>query len=312
MTVTPIVGTTSQPRLTPYLSVAMLKYHSRRGVSFDQLVPRGMPEDQDQALQQYIEDAAAYTDSVCQQILAATYDTSGGRINVSRDGFAYVHPRYRPVIALTAFSIGPTPALMTAYTSFVGVKVEPDYFAVPVGGAGGLPVNTSQGPIQFGTASAPMDQAWAEWTIVNGFPVTFLTASAALGATSISVADTTGIVPGATWLTIYAGADRVRVLAGVVSTAGPAGIGTGPGTVACAALPQAISNVGPQPVMVSALPADVIQANALIVRAFIKESGGGNISGPTVASGQASQANGSGDDLADAVAMLRPYVAPIE
>lgn len=308
---TPIVGTTSTPRLTPYLSVPMFKYHGRRGVSVDQLVPRGTPQDQDAALAQYIESAAAYTDSVCQQILSATYDTSGGRLNVSRDGYAYVHPRYRPVLALTAFSIGATPASMAAFTNLAGVKVEPDYFAVPVGaGAGVLPVNTPQGAIQFGTARVPMDQAWGEWTYVNGFPVTTLTASAAQGATSIAIADTTGVVPGNTWLTIYSGQTRFRFLAGAVSTGTPT-IGTGPGTVVCPPLPQAVSNTGPQPVMVSALPSDVIEAQVLIVRAFIKDAGGGNLSGPAAASGAAAVPT-PGDDLADAVAMLRPYVAPIE
>lgn len=302
---TPIVGTTSAPRLTPYISAPMFKYHARRGVALDQLAPRGRPQDQDAALLQYIESAAAYTDSICQQILAATYDTSGGRINVNRDGFVYVHPRYRPVLALTAFSIGATPASMAAYTNLTGVNVQPDYFAVPVGaGAGVLPVNTPQGAIQFGTARVPMDQAWGQWTYVNGFPVTGLTASAAAGDTLLHLADTTGVVPGNTWLTIYAGADRFRFLAGAVSTAGPAGIGTGPGTVVCPALPQAVSNVGPQAVMVSALPSDVIEANVLITRALIKDS-------PTYKQSK-SEEPGAGDDMVDAVAMLRPYVAPIE
>jgi hypothetical protein len=300
---TPIVGVTSAPRLTPYISVPMFKYHARRGVAVDQLVPRGMPADQDAALLQYIESAAAYTDSVCQQILAATYDTVLDTVNVGRDGCARVHPRYRPVIALAEFSIGGSPGSLQALADLSGVGVQQNRFVVPVVG-GSLPVNTSQGPIQFGGARAPMDEAWIRYTYVNGFPVTALTESASSGATSISVVDTTGVVPSNTWLTIYAGADRFRFLAGAVSTAGPAGIGTGPGTVVCPALPNAVSNVGPQAVMVSALPSDVIEAQVLITRAFIKDA-------PAYKPGGDGEP-GSGDDLVEAVALLRPYVAPVE
>lgn len=306
MTATPVVGTTSQPRLTPYISNAMFAADSRRGVSVDQLVAKGNPADQDAALGQYIESASAWMDSTCQQILAATYDTQGGRVNVSRDGYAYVHPRYRPVVALTAFSIGATPATMAAYASLAGVSVQPDYFAVPMAGGGGLPVFTNLGAIQFGSPRSPWDQAWAQWTYVNGFPVTELTASAAAGDILIHVADTTGIVEGATYLTLYSGSKRFRFPAGAVSTAVD-GIGTGPGTVACPALPGEQVNTGPHPVMVSALPSDVIQACVLVTRAFIKDAGGGNIASPS--------AGGTGptpgDDLLEATALLRPYIAPV-
>jgi hypothetical protein len=306
VTAAPVLGLTTQPRLTPYISNAMFAADSRRGVSVDQLVAKGNPADQDAALSQYIESASAWMDSTCQQILAATYDTQDGRINVSRDGFAYVHPRYRPVIALTAFSIGATPAQMAPYASLAGTLVDPDYFAVPMGG-GQLPVWSSQGPIQFGSPRSPWDQAFAQWTYVNGFPVTELTASAAVGATSIAVADTTGIVAGKTWLTLYSGSKRFRFLAGAVSTA-VGGLGTGPGTVVCPPLPGEQVNTGPHPVMVSALPADCIQACVLATRAFIKDAGGGNIASPSAGGGAGPT---SGDDLVEASALLRPYVAPI-
>jgi hypothetical protein len=307
VTAAPVVGTTSQPRLTPYISNAMFAADARRGVSVDNLVPRGSPPDNDAALSGYIESASGWMDSICQQILAATYDTQGGRVNVSRDGYVYVHPRYRPVIALAAFSIGATPAAMAAYTSLSGVNVQPDHFAVPMVGGGNLPVMTDQGAIQFSRVGSPWDQAWAEWIYVNGFPVTSLSASAAAGATQIEVDDTTGIVEGKTWLVVYSGAKRHRFLAGQVSTAGSDGIGTGPGSVACSPLPAAQVNEGPHPLMVSALPPDAIQACVLATRAFIKDAGAGNISG---ASAQGEPTT-PGDDLAEAARLLRNYVAPV-
>lgn len=310
MTATPVVGTTSQPRLTPYISNAMFASDARRGVAIDNLAPKGNPADNDAALAGYIEAASAWMDSICQQILAATYDTSGGRFNVSRDGFAYIHPRYKPVIALVSFAAGPTPATVTPWTDLSGAVVEPDYFAVPMAGVGQLPVTTDQGAIQFGIVRNPMDQVFGEWTYVNGFPVTSLTAGAAAGDTVLDLADTTGVVEGKTWLTLYSGAKRFRFLAGAVSTAPGGGVGTGPGTVVCPALPGAQVNTGPHPVMVSALPPDVIQACVLATRAFIKDAGGGNISGPSVSSGGAGPTT-PGDDLAEAAALLRPYIAPL-
>lgn len=313
MTATPVVGTTSQPRLTPYISNAMFAADARRGVSVDSLVAKGTPADNDAALSQYIESASAWMDSTCQQILAATFDRSGGRINVDRDGYVYVHPRYRPVIAVTAFSVGATPGTMTAYADLSAIGVQPDYFAVPVLGGGQLPVWTDQGPIQFGAVRVPADQAWVDYEYVNGFPVTALTASAAQGDTLLHLADTTGIVEGGTWLTIYSGAKRFRFLAGEVSTAGAGGVGLpGPGTVVCPALPGDQVNTGPHPLMVSALPADVIQACVLVTRAFIKDAGAGNISGPSVSSVGDSRVSTPGDDLLEATALLRPYVAPLE
>lgn len=311
MTAAAVVGATSPARLTPYISVDMFRRDGRRGVSVDQLAPGGRPADQTAALEQYIESASSYVDSFCQQILAATVDTYVGRYNVGRDGYVIVHPRYRPVIALTAFAIGVTPSQLATLTTLTGSIVAPNYFSVPAY-AGAMPINTNQGPIQFGNPAILPGRAYCQYSYQNGFPVTQLTAGVTAGATSISVADTTGIVSGLTWLTIYSGATRYRFLAGTVSTAPAGGVGTGPGTVACAAVPQAITINESTPVMVSALPADIIQAVVLVTRAFIKDAGSGNVTSPTISANDSESGdNGVGNDLNEAAGLLRPYVAPL-
>jgi hypothetical protein len=149
---------------------------------------------------------------------------------------------------------------------------------------------------------------------VNGFPITTLSQAVAQGATSISVADTTGIVAGQTWMTIEALDTSFIFLAGAVSTAGSNGIGTGPGTVVCSAVPRAITATTPYPIMVTSLPEDAIEACTLIVRALIKMSGGGNLAGFTSAAGNVGGAGGGNspiDDMTTAEAMLRPYIAPV-
>lgn len=313
----PIVGLTSTPRLVPYVSVEMFR-NTRRGIDVDNLVPGGTPPEQDAALYSYILEASARADSICQQILSATYDTVTSLANVGSDGYVRIHPRFKPVIALTSFAIGPAPQFLTPYASLAGTQVMTDRFIVPIG-AGVVPVMSSQGPIQFGTATAGSYNQFVQYTYVNGYPITELTAPVTAGATQISVADTTGIVAGQTWMRIEAKDTSHTFLAGTVSTAGANGIGTGPGTVACTPVPRAVTTSSPYPIMVTSLPADVIQACTLIVRALIKEAGGSNITGPTtVAPSQSGRPVGAGmrgdsaaADMQTADTMLRPYVAPI-
>lgn len=306
-----VVGVTSQTRMTPYLSIDMFKNHRRRGVQVDNLVPRGTPAEQDAALQEVIESASAEADNIVLGILAATSDTELRRVNVDRFGYARIHPRYRPVIALTAFQIGSAPNTMQPLLDLTGTAVEPNRLTVPTQP---LALTSSAGPLQLGNIGTPQDQAWCQYTYQNGYPVTSLTSAPAAGATSLAVADTTGIVAGQTWLTAYALQNRFRFLAGTVSTAPAGGVGTGPGTVVCPPLPYAIPNNPAYPTMVSALPADAIEAMVLISRAIIKETGGGSV----VASGNRSMgagekdAFGAGDDMVEAETKLHPYLVPWE
>ena len=317
MTIAPVVGPTSQVRTTPYLSVPLFQ-SMRRGVNLDQLVPQGEPDEQAAELGRYIESASAEVDSYCLQTLVATSDTVLGRVNVNRQGYAVIHPRFRPVIGVNAFAWG-SPGNLQAVQSLASVQVERERFTVPLGTAG-LLTHSSAGPIQFGTAAGPMDQVWVQYTYTNGFPHTVITAPLTAGSNvAIPVADTTGIVAGNTWLTIYpgvtAGASKVSFRAGTVSTAPGGGLGTGPGTVICAVLPQDVPLDPEYPVMISALPSDAIEATALLVRSAIKSSGGGSVTAGSVSAGSGSVAPdpyGGDMDRAKAFMMLKAYMVPVE
>ncbi len=297
MVASQVVGTTSQRRQTPYVSVDMFKHHRRRGVNIDNLVPKGSPDEQDAALAEIIESASVWVDNLLLPlILAATQDTVLVRANVNRRGEIRVHPRYRPAIALTSVAVGAAPNSLQTYNDLTGCAVEPERITIPTQPWG---LTTSQGPLQFGAvATAPMDQVWVQYTYQNGFPVTTLTAPVAAGATSLPVADTTGMVAGQTQLTIYDLQRRARFTAGTVSTAPSGGVGTGPGTVACNPLPYAIPNSGNYPTMVTALPPDVIEAVVLVIRAMVKESSPG--ADPSF-----------GEDYIEAEATLHPYLIAV-
>ena len=306
MTVTPVVNPTSTTRIVPYLSNDMFKNHSMRGVPVNSLVANGQPQDQDAALAAYIEQATAMMDDWLSTSLAASIDVESGPVNV-RDGYINFQPKLRPVIALLAFSYGPALGQLSAYTSLDGASVQDNTVRVPLGPTGNWMSN--QGPLQLGPAAVPMDRGWGQWTICNGFPVTWLTQAESQGAVLIHVADTTGILAGNTQLTIQAGQSRFRFTAGAVSTAGSSGFGTGPGTVACPALPYDVQNQAAYPTYVTGLPGSVIQAAVLGTRALIKQTSAGNLTAATIGGSRTRDKDplNAGDDLAMMYRLLNSY-----
>lgn len=293
-----VAGVTSRNRPWRYITPDMFRAHGRRGVDVSKLVPgKGVTEaQQDAALLDFIEAGGSWCDMMIgPAVMGATMDTVQERVNVNRRGYVEVFPRYRPVLGLAEFAIGADVNSLATYTDLSSVDVQDAGFRVPA--YPGLGVWSSEGPIQFGAIAAPWDQALVRYTYPNGFPVTELTEAATAGATSIEVDDTTGIIAGKTWLTIYALQNRFSFLATSVSTADAGGLGTGPGTVGCAALPSAIPVSDPlYAPLVSAMPPAAITAVVLATRACIKESG---------PAGQGKGQPTSGDDRAEAEDILR-------
>jgi hypothetical protein len=302
--VTSVVSSISAQRTTPYITPDMFRTHARAGVQVDNLVPGGKPADNEAALALFIEEASSWVDLMAERTFVSTSDTVQAQVNVDRDGFVEIHPRYTPVIGLTAFSIGATPAQLQPLSTLSGVGwLQDGGFSIPVYP---LSLTSSQGPLQFGGVGCPWDRAWCQYSYQHSWPVTYLSADVAAAATSISVLDTTGIVAGRTWLTIYSGKTRYSFLATSVSTADAGGLGTGAGTVGCAAVPFAIDNPVTNPVMVSALPSTGIAAAVLATRAFIKQKGAGAVSA-TNASARSSKEGrrNAGDDFAEAWEMVQ-------
>lgn len=299
------VGVTSQPRLTPYMTVDMFKNHRRRGVQVDNLVKQGRPDEQDAALAEILESASVWVDNTVLYPLTATTDTVLDTVTPDRWGYVQIHPRFRPVISLTDFWSGPRPNMLTQATDLSVAGVRPDKIDMPIGGA--LSWSSNMGPLQFGGMPTTDDPVWVKYSYVNGYTVTSLAAPVAAGALAISVAECTGIVAGQTWLTVYALQNRMRFLAGAVSAT------SGPGTVACPAAPYAIPTTGYAPPMVSALPADVLEAVVLAARAIVKDSGGGSTrAAGTRTSGSKETEATAGDDFAEAEEFLHPYLLPVE
>lgn len=292
-----LVGVTSPVRNVPYITPDMFKLHSRAGVQVESLAPKGTPVDQDAALADKIEQAGSLIDEWAEQTFAAAIDTWAGYVDITRQGYAEIYPRYKPVIGLTAFAIGPQPDTMSSLTTFAGGMVMENSFTVPV-----IPLaamTSSEGPIQFGGIGVPWNQAFCQYSYCFGYPVTQLGANVTAGALSIDVADTTGIVAGQTWLNVRAGSTRYRSLVSQVSTADTGGLGTGPGTVGMVtAAPADIVNPA-TPIQVDGLPSSLILANVLLTRAIIKGK-----TPTTTARGKGRQSS-DGDDVREAWDIVR-------
>lgn len=143
----------------------------------------------------------------------------------------------------------------------------------------------------------------------NGWPHTSLTAPAAAGARTVSVDDVTGWA-GASGF-VYDGASTEQISVTAVSAASPLslpnGVGTaqtGPGTVTFSS-PLAFSH--PVGALVSALPANVMQATILIATSQVLDSGIEAISAQTLSGSTSLGGKGVQDLVGQIKDLLNPY-----
>lgn len=190
--ITPINAATYSTRV-PYVTMAEFK-NSPTGTDYLSQVPTATTQQaRDVTLQQQIIRASAWADEICQQVLAATIDWESGSARVRRDEFgAYViTPELHrfPVIAVGAIQTGTDPASLTAWTG-TGASLDLNLLRVPLAG-------TNPTGLTFTCAPPASHLAYAV-QYVNGYANTTLTAAAAAGATSLTVANPLGIAPGQT------------------------------------------------------------------------------------------------------------------
>jgi hypothetical protein len=177
---------------TPYLTLAEW-LAAPTALDARSLIQGGTQPQQDQALRDAIERASSWIDGWCYQVLAATRDTVSGRYRVNRWGAVQVPLPRKPVLEVSAVSVGYRPSSMTPLTSLADV-------AIGMHGAVEIPViNPLIGSPSGTTLGArPIVQV----TYVNGFPNTTLAVTVAAAATSITLSSVLGIYPG-TALTVY-------------------------------------------------------------------------------------------------------------
>lgn len=224
----------------PYLTVAELK-RSPIYTQLQKLIPGGSQADNDAELSQIIKRVSAMINGEVNQSLSATVDTEAGWCTLTDYGELRIHSRSTPIVEVISVSVGPDPYTMTAITDLTFALTDPWRITIPPQALRGI-----AGP--WGVRGRRL---WAQWTYVNGYPVTQTTASSEAGDTTLTVQDATGIVAGTTILTIedgkYQEAVTPSAVVGNVLTVPPLGYAHAPA------------------VGVNALPYDVQEAALILI-----------------------------------------------
>jgi len=288
-----LYGKTTALFSTPYLTLDEFK-QAPTAIDYNNLVANSTDGAvQDAELANAISRASSWIDTYCNQVLAATTETELQRVRMSADGYIKLHPRYWPILEVTAFSYGATPNGLVAYGDLSQGWLEDQSIVMPWTGG-----TTNAGPLGFGAGGGPRLPVYASVTYVSGYANTLLSASASASATSVAVADPTGILPGS-HLTIYDGTYTENVVVASSYTPGNATV----------AINGSLSNAHASKVAISALPPAVKQAAILATTAFLKARGDYAMTmAVTNVVGEAqAQAKGLNYDLEIAKELLLPF-----
>ena len=287
-------GNTTHQFSTPYLTLAEYK-NAPTAIDLDNLVWNSQdPDVQDAELSNVIARASSWIDTYCNQVLAATTETENMRARISQDGTIRVHPRYNPIIALVGFSYGnPSTQMNPVDPSLAWIE---DYqIIIP---AGNLGFNyTYQGPLQFGLPATPRSEMFINLQYVAGYANTTII-SATQGATSLTVADPTGITAGLT-LKIYDGFSSEFITVASTYTFGSTTI----------PLTSALAYSHASGVSISALPPAIKEAAILVTTSMLKVRGDNSMV-MSVASRAGEAVDGAqkiGTELKIAMDLLVPY-----
>lgn len=262
--------TASYTQRTPYLTTQEY-LDAPTALDLSNLVPDGSDANQETAAAELIGRASAICDNYCfgsDGTLCASLNQESNRLTATRDGSYFVHPRFWPILEVVSFAVGQTPGQVQAVPiSSANCWVEEMAFTITAA-PGSI---TSQGPLQFSALGYPGATVFATWSYVNGWPNTTLSAAVTAGATSASVANTTGIYPPTglfpgTILTIYDAPndETVQIASDYVPGSNPL----------LFANPLQYNHAGG--ISITALPPSIKQAAILVTTALVKERGSGD------------------------------------
>jgi len=282
----------------PYVSLNEVKFSpTASAIDFSNLIENASQVAQDRALIDVIRRASSKADIYCYGkfgTLNATSNTENGWYRPNRDGNITFSPSFTPILEVTDVQVGwgPGSGLQEITISSSNIAIDRDQFILTSPSTLGLYFGN------LGIAGGRwgyQTNMWCQYTYVNGWFNSFMTAPANAGATSLSVTDTLGLYPGMKF-TIWDGMnDEVVTVASVSGTT----INLTSGT---------LYNHGIG-VNTSTMPAAVKQAVIHFVVALIKERGQGGlvineIGEPSAVS---SRTQSSMEDEMQAYDLLEPF-----
>lgn len=291
------INPTTHGLSTPYLTNDEYK-RAPTAIDIDNLVFNSSdPVVQENELANVIARASSWIDTYCNQVLGATIETESQRTRVSSDGYIKFHPRYNPVIALTALQFGNPSTNLITVNNVASAWIEDQQVLYPYAQSASL--YTSQGPLQLGTPYAGDTVVYIKYSYVNGYANTTIV-TAEQGDSEIIVASGLGIVAGLQ-MTIYDGLYSERVTVADTYVFGS--------TTVPLVLPLAHDHVSG--VAISALPPAIKEACILATTAMLKVRGDASM---TMGIGTQPNNFGAsdvtqdiGDDMSMAMALLKPY-----
>lgn len=178
----------------PYVSANAFKAHPTY-LDLDDL-RSGSASDADQTaeLVNLLLMASDWASNRCGQPLAAHTVTQNCRTRIDRQGNLRLHADHTPVLSVASVAYGWTSTALTTLTSPTVWIEDGRTIVIPLGGGGGA----WSGSLQFGTPVSG-GEVFVQLGYTAGWVANALSADADAGATSVTVADPTGILPGASY-----------------------------------------------------------------------------------------------------------------
>ncbi len=175
----------------PYVSAAAFKAHPTYLDLGDLRSGSSLDSDQTAELVNLLLMASDWADNRCSQNLGAHTVVQNCRARFDRYGNLKIHAENTPVISVTSVAYGWSPTALTTVSASSAWVEDGRQIVIPLGGGGGA----WSGSLQFGTPVAG-GEVFVQLVYTAGWVATQSAASSAAGATTLTVADPTGIVPG--------------------------------------------------------------------------------------------------------------------
>lgn len=184
------------PVVRPYVTPDQFSVYPT-WLDLDDLVPGGVANQQTAALADVLLAATVWAVNTCEEMpLHAHLDSRNTETRTDATGRITVKPAHIPVRQVVSFSYGWDPSAMASLTLPDSSQWIRDGRSVSYRLFGPGALNFVGPAIQFGRAPSPSQVTYVSWTYVAGYVNTTLSASCAANASSLTLADPTGILPG--------------------------------------------------------------------------------------------------------------------
>jgi hypothetical protein len=274
----------------------------------DNLLPGGTAAVQTDILADVLLTASDWAVGVCENMLLHAHwvQNENQRTRASGNGRIYLRPHDIPLRAVTALSYGWDPSAMTSLSlPAPGMWIEDGREVSFTPNAG---LNFTGPAIQFGPAARPGTEVYVQWSYIPGYPFALLPSGVSAAATSVTVDDPTGILPGDVLRIYDPGLSEALTVASTYVPAMP----TWPPTATSIPLAAAVQNSHAAGTGITGFPRKALQGIiaygvALLMREDVSGEEPVSGFGPEARSTAAGRGGAAAGIVNDAYEWLAPY-----